>query len=67
MKDEKSVVDLVDDEVPEQEEQLRIRKVSLGTFTGELPKIYGSVLQCGTCENTGCSSQICTNTCDTNF
>jgi hypothetical protein len=64
MKTEVLVVEPVENEVPEQE-QLRIRKVTVGSFEGQTTVEYnGSLLHCGTCANTGCSTYlICTDTC----
>ena len=64
MKTETTVVDPVENDVPK-EEQLRIRKVTVGVFEGQTTvEVYGSRLDCGTCANTGCSTyMICTDTC----
>lgn len=66
MKTGTPVVEPTEKEVQEQE-QFRIRKVTVGAFEGERTvEIYGSRLQCGTCANTGCSTYlICSEGCDT--
>jgi hypothetical protein len=63
MKIEAPVVE-VENEV-QKEEQPRIRKVTVGAFEGRENVVeYGSLLQCGTCANTGCSTYlICSESC----
>jgi hypothetical protein len=64
MKTEQPVVEPIENEVPK-EEELRIRKVIVGAFEGKENVVeYGSLLFCGTCANTGCSTyQICSESC----
>ena len=67
MKVDTFVLEPVENEAPEQE-QLRIKKVAVGAFEGELViEQYGSIHMCGTCSNTGCATMtICSDGCFTN-